>query len=301
MSTVPRLSFMGANRAAQTRLRAAYARVEKANQQVATGKAYTRPSENQSASSRAALLQDQLDQLSTFGRAIDDSRSRLSISDTKMQQAMELYQRVSELTTRAASSTNSPDARRAIAEEVTQLRDELQSVANSQYLGAPLFAGVQQADAVTFDVPTSSWVFTGAPTEKLQRRVAPGEVVFANITAVEFLSNGTDDIFTVLDDLSTALNAGNTAGMQATIGKVSALRSTLSAGQARVGAALNRVEQAADRNASVHVITTAELSGVQDVDIADAITDQSRLTMAYQAALGVTAKANEQTLLDWWR
>ncbi len=61
------------------------------------------------------------------------------------------------------------------------------------------------------------------------------------------------------------------------------------------------MEQAADRNASVHVITTAELSEVQDVDIADAITDQSRLTMAYQAALGVTAKANEQTLLDWWR
>jgi flagellin-like hook-associated protein FlgL len=46
---------------------------------------------------------------------------------------------------------------------------------------------------------------------------------------------------------------------------------------------------------------TAELSKLQEVDLADAITDQSRLSIAYQSALGVTAKAQEKTLLDWLR
>jgi flagellar hook-associated protein 3 FlgL len=301
MTIIPRTSFLGANRAAQSRLRAAYARMEKANQQVSTGKAYSRPSENQSASSRAAVLQDQLDQVATFTRAIDDSRSRLAISDTKMQQAMDLYHRITELATQASSSINSADSRKSIREEVLQLRGELEGIANTQYLGAPIFAGYESANAVTFDTTTSSWVFNGSPTDRLQRRLGPNEVVDTNITAGELFSNGTNDIFSVLDDLADALNNNDTPGIQASLDQVTSLRSTLSAGQARMGAVVNRVEQASDRNASIKVTLTTELSRVQDVDLGDAITDQSRLTMAYQAALGVTAKANDQTLLDWLR
>lgn len=301
MTIYPRISFLGANRAAQSRLRAAYARLEKANQQVSTGKAYSRPSENQSASSRAAVLQDQLDQVSTYNRAVDDARSRLALADTKMQQAMDLYHRITELATQAASSTNSADSRKSVREEVLQLSGELQSIANTQYLGAPLFAGFDPGKAVTFDTVTSTWVFHGSPADRVQRRIGPNEVVDASITAGELFGNGTDDIFTALDNLSTALNNNDTLGIQASLDKVTSLRSVLSAGQARMGAVVNRVEQASDRNSSIKVTLTAELSRVQDVDLGDAITDQSRLTMAYQSALGATAKANEQTLLDWLR
>jgi flagellar hook-associated protein 3 FlgL len=301
MTIVPRMSFLGANRAAQSRLRAAYSRMEKANQQVSTGKAYSRPSENQSASSRAAVLQDQLDQVSSFGRAIDDARSRLSLSDTKMQQAMDLYHRITELATQAASSLNSADSRKAIREEVLQLRGELEGIANTQHLGAPIFGGFESGNPVTFDTPSSSWVFTGSASDRLQRRIGPNEVVDTSITASELFANSTTDIFTVLDGLADALNNNDTPGIQASLDQVTSLRSTLSSGQARMGAVVNRVEQASDRNASINVTLTAELSRVQDVDLGDAITDQSRLTMAYQAALGVTAKANSQTLLDWLR
>lgn len=301
MSTVPRVSFLGANRAAQSRLRAAFARMEKASEQVATGKLYTRPSQNQSAAARAATLRDQLDQLATFGRAVDDSRSRLAIADTKTQQAMDLYHRITELTTQAAASTTGAAARSSIASEIGQLRLELETIANTQHQDGGLFAGFQPGAAVTYDGGTSSWVFNGTAAERIRRRVGPGEVVDANITAAELFSNGTDDIFTVLDDLTTALNANNTTGIQTSLDQVNSLRRTLSAGQAKLGSVLNRVEQAALRNSSVEVLTASELSRVEDVDLADAITDQNRLTVAYQSALGVTAKANEQTLLDWWR
>ncbi len=301
MTIVPRTSFLGANRAAQARLRAAYARMERANQQVSTGKAYSRPSENQSASSRAAVLQDQLDQVGTFGRAIDDARSRLAISDTKTQQAMDIYHRVTELATQAASSINSADSRKAVREEVLQLRGELESIANTQYLGAPIFAGFESGNAVTFNTGTSTWDFAGNPADRVQRRIGPSEVVETSITASELFSTGSDDIFTTLDDLADALNTDTTAGIQASLDRVKVLRSRLSAGQARMGAVVNRVEQASDRNATINVTLSAELSRVQDVDLGDAITDQSRLTMAYQAALGVTAKANQQTLLDYLR
>lgn len=299
MTIVPRLSFLGTTRAAQHRLAAASARMERSNEQVASGKKFARPSDDPSSASRAALLRDQLDQLSTFSTAVDDARSRVAITDTKTQQAMNLYHRITELTTQAASSTSSAQARLSVREEVLQIRSELESIANTQYLGAPLFAGYQSGNAVTWT--GAAWTFSGNPTEQVQRRVGPGEVVTTNITAGELFSDGSSNVFQVLDDLASALQADDTVAIQATITPMASLRSTLSAGQARIGAVSNRVEAAASRNSSVQVTLTAELSQVEDVDLNDAITDQGRLTIAYQAALGVTAKANQQTLLDYWR
>lgn len=299
MTIIPRLSFLGTTRAAQMRLGAASARMERSNERVASGKAFSRPSDSPTAASRAATLQDQLDQLANFGTAVDDARSRLAITDTKMQQAMNLYHRLTELTTQAASSTSSASSRLSVREEILQIRHELESIANTQYLGAPLFAGFQPGNAVSFN--GTSWVFNGAASEQVQRRIGPGETVATSITAGEMFSNGSTDVFTVLDQLATALQNDDTVGIQATINPMTSLRSTLSAGQAKVGAVTNRVEEASSRNSSIEVTLTTELSEVKDVDLNDAITEQSRLTIAYQAALGVTAKANQQTLMDYWR
>jgi flagellar hook-associated protein 3 FlgL len=298
MTSVPRISFLGATRAAQSRLRLATARMDKANEQVSNGKAFSRPSEAPAAAARSAVLKDQLDQLDVYSSTVDDARSRLSIADTKMQQASALYHRITELATESASSTSSPSARTAVREEVVQIRDELQSIANSQYLGKPLFAGFQPGNAVTNT--GAGWVFAGTPADQVQRRIAPGETVTANITAGELFANGTTNVFQELDNLASALASNNTAGIQATIDPINSLLTTLVSGQARLGAAANRVEEASSRNASIKVTLTTELSQVQDVDMADALTNQSRLTIAYQAALGVTAKANQQTLLDYW-
>ncbi len=299
MTLVPRMSFIGTTHAAQSRLAAASARMERANEKVSTGRAYTRPSDNPTAASRGAVLRDQLDLLDVYSTNIADARSRLSIADTKLQQSMDLYHRITELTTQAASSTSSAPARLAVREEVLQIRKELENVANTQYLGAPLFAGFGPGPAVTQVGP--AWTFSGNPADQVDRVVGAGETVSASITAQELFSAPTGDVFTVLDNLAAALQADDTAAIQATIDPMKSLRSTLSAGQSRIGAAVNRVESAESRNSAIRITLSTERSQVEDVDLNDAITEQSRLALAYQAALGVTAKANQQTLLDYWR
>lgn len=299
MTLVPRMSFIGTTHAAQSRLAAASARMERANEKVSTGRAYTRPSDNPTAASRGAVLRDQLDLLDVYTTNISDARSRLSIADTKLQQSMDLYHRITELTTQAASSTSSAPARLAVREEVLQIRKELQNIANTQYLGAPLFAGFGPGPAVTQVGPV--WTFNGNPADQVDRVVGAGETVSTSITAQELFSAPSGDVFTVLDNLAAALQADDTVAIQATIDPMKSLRSALSAGQSRIGAAVNRVEAAESRNSAIRITLSTERSQVEDVDLNDAITEQSRLALAYQAALGVTAKANQQTLLDYWR
>ncbi|MCU1393238.1 MAG: flagellar hook protein [Ilumatobacteraceae bacterium] len=300
MSTIPRITFLGANRNAQLRLQNAYGRLDIANEQVATGKAYSRPSDDTSASSRAAVVQNQLDHMGTYDRAIDDSKSHLSVADTKMSQAVALYQRVTELTTQAANSTNSPGSLDAINQEIVQIKGELQAIGNTTYLGQPVFGGLDGTDPVSYDSATSTWTFSGSPTDRLTRSIGPGEKVDVSVTASEIFSNSANgSIFSVLDQLSADLTSGNIPGISSALGKISSLRSTLSAGQARIGAVANRVDDAATRNSALKITYTDELSKLQDVDLPVAITDQSRLSVAYQSALAVTAKAQEKTLMDW--
>ncbi len=301
MTTIPRATFLGAHRAAQSRLRLSYDRLERANQRVATGKAFSRPSDDAAAASRAAVLREQLAQLDVFAATADDATSRLAIADSKLSQAMEVYHRVTELTTQAANGLTNAAARSSIREEVLQARDTLVAIANSSYLGEGLFSGFAATEAVTFDIGASTWQFTGDATETITRRVGATETVRVNITAAETFRDGTSDVFTVLDDLAAALAADDVAAISSALGRMTSLRATLSAAQAQLGSAANRVEQSSARNQSIAVTLTAELARVTDVDLADAITDQGRLQVAYEAALGVTGRALTTTLLDWLR
>ena len=303
MTAIPRTTFLGASRAQQARLAAAYGRLEQANIRVSTGRAYARPSESPSSASRAAMLHEQLDQLETFGRAIDDASSRLAIADSKLGQAMELYHRATVLATQGASSLSNPDARQSIRAEVVQIRDSLLAIANSTYLDEALFAGFAAGTAVTYDVPTSTYVFTGTAADVIDRRIGSGETVRANTTAAEAFTTGPAgiDVFATLDALAAALAADDTTAIQAALPAMNELRGALSAAQSRIGSSANRVESAQARNAAITITLDAERSRVEDVDLAEAITDQGRLEVAYNAALGVSAKAMTTTLLDWLR
>jgi flagellar hook-associated protein 3 FlgL len=301
MTAIPRTTFLGANRAQQARLRIAYGRLEQANLRVSGGKAYARPSENPAAASRAAMLHEQLEQLTTFGRAIDDAGSRLSIADSKLGQAMDQYQRITELATQAANSLTNADARNSIRAEVLQIRDSLLAIANTSYLDEGLFAGYASGNAVVYDTGTSTYVFTGSAADTVDRRIGSGATVRANITAAEAFSTGSGNVFATLDSLATALAANDTPGIQATLPAIGQLRGVLSAAQARIGSSANRVDSAQSRNAAITITLDAERSKVEDVDLADAITDQGRLEVAYNAALGISARASTSTLLDWLR
>jgi len=71
--------------------------------------------------------------------------------------------------------------------------------------------------------------------------------------------------------------------------------------QATVGSRVNRVESARDALASSALSNTRSLSDVENVDVAAAIVDLQMQEVAYQAALGATARVLQPTLLDFLR
>jgi flagellar hook-associated protein 3 FlgL len=260
-----------------------------------------RASDDPAAASRAMVLRSQQRSIETRHRVGEDATARLGATDVKLGEAMDSFHRILELTVAGANGTMSAATRTATATVLRTLRDGLVGIANARYMGEPLFAGYSDADAVAWDAGTSTWQFTGSSGEAITRQVSDTDVVRVNLTAGEVFRTGGLDVFTALDELAAAVETNDVAGMRTGIDRLTAARATLTGAQATIGAMTNRVESLMRRGESMGIALQTELSEVEDVDLAVAITDQSRLQASYQAALGATAKSIQSSLVDWLR
>lgn len=294
-----RVTFQTLTSGTINRLMARSRQLEQANNRLASGKMFTRPSEDPAAANRATTLRSTLSDLDSYDRTISDATARLDAADLRLGQAMAALHRVKEITISASTGTTSDTGVVAIIEELSQLRDQIAAIANSRYLDGPLFAGFQTTDAVTEVAGT--WTFTGTPAEALNRQVSSTDVVQINVTAGEAFAFGGDDVFTMIDDIIADLQAGDRAAAGAANTRIDAAREQLSAAQSRIGAAANRVEEVKSRNDGLRITVRAELAKVEDVDLEQAITEVSRQEAAYQAALGAAAKSIQPSLVDWLR
>jgi flagellar hook-associated protein 3 FlgL len=296
-----RTTFQSMTLGAQLRLMNRSVAMEAANNRLASGKNFTRASEDPAAAAEALTFRSELGSLDNYKGATDDATAQLQATDTQLQAMQDRMTRLKELVVSAATGTAGPDQRAAVAHEVTSLRDDLVNMANAKYLGQPLFAGFASSDAVVYNAGTSSWQLTGQPTEKMLRSISDTDTVQVNVTSTELFTNGSTTLFAQLDQLVADLNAGNATGIQSAITMVDQAKSTISTAQSRIGAAANRVDNMAARIAAQKVNAQARLSAVEDIDLAQGISEVQRQQAAYQAALGATAKSIQQSLVDWLR
>ena len=74
-------------------------------------------------------------------------KSYLETQENAVSSASEVLIRAQELATQAANSTVASDVRAQMADEVFQLRDQLASLANTQFQGVYIYGGLSEADA----------------------------------------------------------------------------------------------------------------------------------------------------------
>ncbi len=264
--------------------------------QLGTGKRFQVASEDVSGMNIGVTLRAEMRSLEQAGRNAADGEARINSGDSKLQQMVTSMRRARELTVRGATEL-SQDERDAIALEISQIRDELLSSANSSYLDQGLFSGFATADAVTNVAGT--WTYTG-DTGAVIRRVADGENVRVNVTGDDvFGFNDGQDLFTVLDDLEADLLAGDQAAVAGRIGDIDDRLDGLLSGLAQLGAAGGRIEAAQLRNEEQQGVLLTRLTEVEDVDLTEAVMELQTQEVALQATLGALSRALQPSLVDF--
>ena len=92
--------------------------------------------------------------------------------------------------------------------------------------------------------------------------------------------------------LSAQANVSSVAGALSTITKIDAALSTVSTARGRFGSAINRLDVTTSNLQTVRTNTTAAVSRIRDVDVAEETSKMSRTQVLQQAGAAILAQAN---------
>ena len=269
-------------------------RLARSQEKMSTGRNINRPSDSPTGTNDAMRLRAALAAKTQYSANAQDGASWLGNADSTLTSMLDEVRRTRDLVVQGASTGNSdPDAREALAQEVTQIRAGLLSEANTQYLGRPLFGGTT-ASTMAYD-STGTYVGDG---NDVNRTVGDGISIPVNVTGPKAFGSDSDNLFGVLDDIVTQLRV-DPASLSTSLTRLDAVTGSMKTALSDVGARENRVDTAMSNLDSATLDTKSALSNVEDVDIASATMDLQMQEVAYQASLAATARVIQPSLVDF--
>ena len=293
---------MSSNQAVQAflgDLQANYRGLSEAQRTLSTGKRINSPSDDPVGVAIGLNIRRDQSAVAAWSRNVEDSQTWLNTTDTALGQALDVVQRARELAVQGGNGTLSANARALIAEEVKTLKSQFVEIGNSSLGGRFIFGGTA-TDTPPFDATTGT-ANTPVNTGLISREVSQGSVMSVNVTADRLQGPGgaTPDVFTVLDDLATALQTGDMTAISASLGRLDAHQGNISALRGEGAAKINRLELTASRFEAQKIASGDQLSKIEDADMAQAITDLSMRETVYNAALATGARVIQKSLVDF--
>jgi len=253
----------------------------------------------------AGLLQTRSDLART--QQITDNLGRVKTevdtAEEGLQSAVTLMQRAQTLGAQGASDVSSSDTRQNLADEVGSILQQLVSTANTTVEGRYIFSGDSDQQApYSVDLsqtnPVSSYQGSAA-TRQVQ--AADGSTFTVAMTAQDIFDAPTaaDNVFVSINNLRQALLNGDTSGISSALADVQSSSGYLNQQLAFYGTVQDRVASATDFAQTYSTQLQTQLSGIQDADEAEAITELTQAQTQQQAALVSRAQIPRTSLFDY--
>jgi flagellar hook-associated protein 3 FlgL len=294
-----RVTFNSQYRQAAAGIGDAAERLVAAQQQVATNRRVSRPSDDPTAAAGAVAERAQLAATDQYARAANSTAARLNVTDTVLSNVLEQLTAVQATAFSGIGTTASAAQREAAAQQLEGLRTSLISEFNATFHGTYIFAGAAATTKPFVETGGVVGAYAGS-TREVAIDISEARAVIVGFDG-GVIARGSDaqDVFAVLSDLVTAVRAGDDAGATTAVAGVQRAFDRVTTAQSRVGTALKTIESEQARLQDLKLAATERLAGYEDADMAQAITEMTRAEAAYQAALGATAQANRVSLLDY--
>lgn len=261
--------------------------------------AIDRPSDDPIGTSNSMRIRAQARATEQYGRNIDNANSWLTTVDSALSDVTTIINRASDLTVRAANGSTSQAAKDAIAVEIDGLRNDLLARANTTYLGRTVFAGGSDAGVAFESNAGVDYTFTGNDVGSVQRRINESTTVRVDVNGAEVFGEAGTSLFALFDTISTKLRAGD--DVSAHIGDLADRLKVVIGTQAEVGARHARILAAKEDNMEQAGSLETTRAAIEDLDLGEVILELKAQEMTYQAALGITARVLQPTLMDFLR
>jgi len=245
--------------------------LEKAMEQLSTGKRINSAADDAAGLTIASAFRGQIKSLNQEIRNAADGISLLQTAEASSVQITSILQRMRELTTQALNGTYSDDDIMNMGTEVEALKDEINRIAtDTMWNGYALLNGDFDENKVAA-VSDSATNHISLQTANLQTSELTG------IDDIDFSTPGdvTSDWLDTIDDALT----------------------TVSNARASFGARINRLNYTIDNLTNAATNLAASASRIEDADYSQASADLAKHQVIQQAATAMLAQANQSTQL----
>ncbi|QHT47678.1 flagellar hook-associated protein FlgL [Bacillus sp. SB49] len=265
--------------------------------QLATGKKISRPSQDPVVAMKGMNYRSQVEEVEQFQRNIGEVHNWMDNTDSSLDKATQAMQRIRELTVQASNDTYEEGQRTAVAKEIRQLKEHLGTIANTKVNDKYIFNGANTLEA-PFDI--SDLENSGPPSsDPVLIEVSAGVKIQTNVTGGNVFNQ---DLFQDLENFASALEGNGTeeelgSFLDTFDGHINDIVNE----RADLGARMNRVELIEDRLETQKISATKMMSDNEDADIEKVITNLKTQESIHRAAMGVGARIIQPTLMDFLR
>ena len=306
---VDRVTTQTQMRAAQRNLQDNMTHLARLQEQASTLKTINRSSDDPTAAAAAMSVRSELRAVDQYTSNADNGNDWLTTIESSLGSVSDIMNRVRDLTVRGSNSGSlSATAKEAIAIEIDGLKTDLLSQSNTKFLGRSVFAGSSNAPTAFTAVPPANgtdpvtYEFTGGEGS-VERRISATSTVRVDADGGTIfgadVNTGSPSVFELLDTIVADLRSTATGNVSAHLGSLDERMAIMTGQRSELGARQVQLERAQSTLLDKAGALEARRSGIEDADLGQVILDLKLQEVTYQAALAVTARVLQPTLMDF--
>jgi flagellar hook-associated protein 3 FlgL len=242
---------------------------------------------------------DQMSQTAGFQNNIETSLSKYTVMETQLNGVVDSFSRARELALSATSVLNNDLERETLADEVSQLRNNIIGRLNSRHEGSYLFSGTQTSTE-PFD---AAGVYSG-DSNLVRIRISESDQLINNIPGDEIAfgaagAGGPTDIMEILNNLETALRNDDDVAINAELVRMRDAEVRLNEVVGEVGTRSARLILEQNHYSEFELELQSILSELEDADLAEEVTNLERSNTIIESQFRSQSTISQQSLLDF--
>lgn len=273
-------------------------RIQRLQENLATGLRINRPSDDPSGAAQVIRFDTLQNQINQYVRNTDAAQIALNVTDTVLAEAVKILEGAKAVALSEASGGSTAEGRAISSLQIQNAFNQLVQIANTTFNGQYIFSGFA-TDTPAYD---NAGVYQG-DGGAVQIEIGPGATVARNLPGENVFgtASGGVDIFALLTNLKTAIDANDTATIQSLLAPLSDAVQQVAESEAEVGVRLQGIEAARQRHQSLSLAVAQIRSGREQADMAQVITEFSIQEAVLKAVQDSTARILQTSLLDFLR
>lgn len=277
--------------------------LQTAQAQLTTGLKINNVSDDPSEISDLWQTRQNLAQVQQINSNLNLVGTQVNTAQSVLQNAVTLVEQAETLGTEGANDTVSASTQQDLAQQLGSVLQELVSAANTQAGGQYIFAGdSDQTQPYSYD-PSQTYPVSSYQGSTSTRTIqGPDGATFSvALTAQQIFDSpsAADNVFESVSALQQALATNDTAGINSALGNVQSADTYLNQQLAFYGSVQNRITSATNYCGNYITQLQTQLSGIQDANETESITDLTQAQTQLQAALESRAQIPRSSLFDF--